>query len=165
MARSVFYSFHFKDIFRVMVVRKRWVTYGGQRISGVIDHTEFDKIKQKGDGSVKQWINQQLNGTTATVVLIGEETLNRPYVQYEIQQSIARGNAVIGVYINTIKDINGNTCNACHRHVMIDNSFFPVYFDEIADGIYDYIRQDGYRYLDSWVETAVYKKKIQALLK
>ena len=115
MARSVFYSFHYQnDISRVMIVRNRWVTYGGQIVSGIIDHAEFEELKRTGDRAIKNWINGQLHGTSATVVLIGAETLNRPYVQYEICQSINKGNALIGVYINNLKDLSGNTSTACY---------------------------------------------------
>ena len=104
MARSVFYSFHYQnDISRVMIVRNRWVTYGGQIVSGVIDHAEFEKIKRSGEASI----------------LIGAETLNRPYVQYEICQSRNKGNALIGVYINNLRDLSGNTSIACNRHTCI----------------------------------------------
>lgn len=157
MARSVFYSFHYQnDISRVMVVRKRWVTFGNQLVSGVIDHAEFEKIQRKGDLSIKRWIDQQISGTSVTIVLIGAETLKRPYVQYEICQSLNKGNAIIGVYIHNIKDLAGDTSNACNKHTVIGNKGgIPVYFDEIADGIYDYVNQDGYNNLDLWVEAAV----------
>ena len=156
MARNVFYSFHYQnDIFRVMIVRNRWVTYGGQIISGVIDHAEFEKIQRKGSRMVKDWINEQLHGTSATVVLIGAETLNRPYVQYEIRQSMKKGNALIGVYINNLKDSTGNLSLACNSHTCIGyKNNTQIYFDRIAT-IYDYCRDDGYNNLNLWVESAV----------
>lgn len=158
MARNVFYSFHYQnDIFRVMIVRNRWVTYGGQVVSGIIDHAEFEKIQRKGSRTVKDWINDQLHGTSATVVLIGAETLNRPYVQYEIRQSMKRGNALIGVYINNLKDSSGNISSACNRHTCIGyNNNTQIYFDRIAT-IYDYCSDDGYNNLNLWVESAVKK--------
>lgn len=156
MARSVFYSFHYQnDIFRVMVVRHRWVTYGGQIASGIIDHSEFEKIQRKGSKTVKAWINEQLFGTSATIVLIGSETLNRPYVQYEIRQSMKKGNALLGVYINNLKDSSGNTSVACNRHTCIGyKNDIPIYFDEIAK-IYDYYHDEGYNNLNLWVESAI----------
>lgn len=156
MARSVFYSFHYQnDISRVMIVRNRWVTYGGQKVSGVIDHAEFEKLKRNGDRAIKNWINEQLQGTSATVVLIGSETLNRPYVQYEICQSINKGNALIGVYVNNLKDLSGDTSTACNRHTCIGyNNNNPIYFDNVAP-IYDYYHDDGYNNLNHWVELAV----------
>lgn len=157
MARSVFYSFHYQnDINRVMIVRNRWVTQGGQIVSGVIDHADFEKVKRQGDAAIKEWINSQLNGTSATIVLIGSDTLNRNFVQYEICQSINRGNAIIGVYINKLKDLYGRTTTPCNRHTIIgyrNNS--PIYFDSVASGIYDYVNDDGYSNLGKWVERAV----------
>ena len=160
MARSVFYSFHYQnDISRVMVVRNRWVTFGNQLISGIIDHADFERVKRQGDASIKKWIDSQLNGTSATVVLIGSDTLNRPYVQYEICESIKRGNAIIGVYIHRIRDLIGYTSSVCNQHTVIGyyNNGNPAYFDAIADGIYDYVVNDGYNNLDSWIDTAVRK--------
>lgn len=157
MARSVFYSFHYQnDISRVMIVRNRWVTYGGQIVSGVIDHAEFEKIQRTGDRAIKNWIDTQLQKTSATVVLIGSETLKRPYVQYEICQSINKGNAIIGVYINNLRDLSGNTSVACNKHTCVGqfSNGNPIYFDEIAT-IYDYVHNNGYVNLGSWVETAV----------
>ncbi len=160
MARSVFYSFHYQnDISRVMIVRNRWITYGNQYASGVIDHAEFEKVQRQGDTAIKNWIDSQLQGTTVTIVLIGAETLNRPYVQYEIMKSRERGNAIIGVYINNIKDLKGYTSSACKSHTIVgcDRDGSYVWFYEIADGIYDYVNDNGYYNLGSWVEAAVRK--------
>lgn len=161
MARSVFYSFHYQnDISRVMVVRNRWVTYGGQLISGVIDHAEFEKVQRQGDTAIKRWIDGQLKGTSATIVLIGSETLRRYYVQYEICQSLKQGNAIIGVYVNNIRDFSGRTCLACNPHTSIGtySDGTPVYFDNIAYRIYDYQINDGYNILHRWVEDAVQRR-------
>lgn len=158
MVRYVFYSFHYEnDISRVMTVRNRWVTYGSQKASGIIDRAEFEKVQRKGDTAIKRWIDSQLYGTTATIVLIGAETLNRPYVQYEIMKSRERGNAIIGVYINNIRDMNGYTSLACSRYTVIgrERDGSAVCFDEVADGIYDYINDKGYSNMDSWVEKAI----------
>ena len=162
MARNVFYSFHYtNDINRVMVVRNRWVTQGGQAISGVIDSADFEVIKRQGDAAVYRWINSQLQGTSVTVVLIGAETLIRPFLQYEICESIKRGNAVIGVYINGIVDMRtGYTSSRCNSHTIIgyypDKT--PAYFDEVCDGIYDYNSGNGYGNSGSWVEKAAKDK-------
>ena len=102
-----------------MVVRNRWVTQGGQIVSGVIDHADFEQVKRQGDAAIRRWIDKQLEGTSVTVVLIGADTLNRPYVQYEICESLKRGNSVIGVDINNIKDFNGRTSALCSHHTKI----------------------------------------------
>ena len=102
-----------------MTVRNRWVTYGKQSVSGVIDHADFEKVQRQGKAAIERWIDEQMKGSSCTVVLIGAETLKRPYVQYEICKSVQKGNAVIGVYINGIKDLNGYTSNACNKHTIM----------------------------------------------
>lgn len=159
MARKVFYSYHYQnDISRVMTVRNRWVTYGNQMASGIIDHADFEKVQRQGDAAIKHWIDNQLLGTSATIVLIGSETLKRPYVQYEIMKSRSRGNAIIGVYVNAIKDLNGYTSSACSRYTIVGyENGKAVWFSDVADGIYDYVNDNGYNNLDLWVERAVNK--------
>ena len=152
-----FTVFHYQnDITRVMVVRNRWVTQGGQIVSGVIDHADFEQVKRQGDAAIRRWIDKQLEGTSVTVVLIGADTLNRPYVQYEICESLMRGNAVIGVDIHRIKDFYGRTSMVCNHHTAIGQfeNGRPAYFDDVASGIYDYVYDDGYNNLGRWVEKA-----------
>lgn len=157
MARRVFFSFHYKnDIDRSMIVRNSWVTQG-KEAAGFIDKAEFEQIKRKGDDAVYRWIDKQLEGTSVTVVLIGSDTLNRKFVQYEICKSLEKGNAVIGVRIDKIKDLRSKTSVRGNTHTIIgrykkDNS--PAYFDEIVDGIYDYENDDGYHNLGTWIENA-----------
>lgn len=82
MTRRAFFSFHYKnDVWRANQVRNSWVTQG-KEAAGFIDSAEFEKIKGKGkgDNAVEDWIDEQLKGTSVTVVLIGSETSNRKYV-------------------------------------------------------------------------------------
>jgi hypothetical protein len=58
---------------------------------------------------VKKLIDYGLIGTTVTTVLIGVETSQRKFVDYEIAKSIDRGNGLLEIYINLIKDSKGNT--------------------------------------------------------
>lgn len=157
MARRVFFSFHYEnDINRSMTVRNSWVTQG-KEAAGFIDKAEFEQVKRQGDTAVYRWIDKQLQGTSVTVVLIGSDTLNRPFVKYEICKSIERGNAIIGVYIHNIKDMRTlKYSSKGNAHTIIgyydDNS--PAYFDKICDGLYDYTFQDGYNNLGNWIEKA-----------
>ncbi len=103
MARRVYFAFHFEnDIFRVNQVRNSNVVAGPDR-AGFYDHSEYEEAKRKGDEEIKRLIRDKLNNTTVTVVLIGTETASRPYVKYEIEQSIQRNNGLLGVYIHHLK--------------------------------------------------------------
>ena len=109
MARKVFFSFHYeRDIWRTNVVRNSGVVEG-YAAAGFQDSSLWEEAKKKGDADVKKLIDQGLIGTSVTVVLIGAETSQRKFVDYEIEKSIARGNGLLGIYISGIRDQNGKT--------------------------------------------------------
>lgn len=159
MTRRVYFSFHYEnDISRAMIVRNSWVIEG-QEVAGFNDQAEFEKVKRQDRKRIQNWIDTQLKGTSVTVVLIGSETLERDFVCYEIMQSLKKGNGLIGVYINKLKDLQGSTSRREDSHVIVgcNSDFEPLYFDEICDGIYDYVAEDGYKNLKLWIETAAIK--------
>ncbi len=161
MARRVFFSFNYEnDINRSMVVRNSWVTQG-KEAAVFIDKAEFEQIKRQGDAAIHRWIDKQLEGTSVTVVLIGSETLNRPFVKYEICKSLERGNAIIGVHIHNMKDMKTETVTnkgSIYTIVGYYSDKSPIFFNDICDGIYDYIAQDGYANLGTWIESAAKKR-------
>ncbi len=109
MPRKVFFSFHYeRDIWRTNVVRNSGVVEGAAA-AGFYDASLWEETKKKGDAEVKKLIDKGLTGTSVTVVLIGAETAQRKFVNYEIEQSVARGNGLLGIYISGIKDSKGNT--------------------------------------------------------
>lgn len=162
MARRVFFSFHYEeDISTSMTVRNSWVIKG-KEAAGFVDKAEFEKVKKQGNSAVYNWIDRQLKGTSVTVVLIGKETLNRKFVQYEIIKSIERGNAIIGVYVHRLKGFKPNySLDKCDKHTIIGkySNGNPIYFDDICDGIYDYRLDDGYNNLGRWINRAALSKK------
>jgi MTH538 TIR-like domain (DUF1863) len=103
----VFFSFHYeRDLWRVNVVRNDGAIEGISA-AGFHDASLWEASKKKGDAAVKKLIDSGLDGTTVTVVLIGAETFSRKYVSYEVEQSLARGNGIFGIRINSIKDNDG----------------------------------------------------------
>lgn len=109
VARKVFFSFHFaRDSWRVGQVRNSHVL-GGFEKTPFYDKADWEALKKKGDPAVQRWIDDQLKGTSVTVVLIGRETSTRRWVKYEIKQSIALGRGLLGIDITKIKDSNGLT--------------------------------------------------------
>ena len=141
MARRVFFSFEYvHDVSRAMVVRNSWITQG-REAAGFVDAAAFEEVKRGGDAAVKRWIREQLQGTSVTVVLVGSHTCASKYVQYEIDQSEARGNGLLGIDGSKIKDLSGNTTNRCDR--------IPMGYE-----FYLWNRDDGYRNLGDWIERA-----------
>jgi hypothetical protein len=106
MARSVFFSFHYqRDIWRVNTVRNHFVTRGGYNQSGYWDHSLWEEAKKDGELALKRLINKGLQDTSVTVVLIGAETAQRRWVNYEIEKSHERGNGMLGIYIHNIANL------------------------------------------------------------
>ena len=167
MARRVFFSFHYEnDVNRAMIVRNSWVTQG-KEAAGFIDKAEFEKVKLKGAKAIEDWIDSQLcdpPGTTVTVVLIGEETLSRHYVQYEIIKSLNKGNAIIGVHIHNVADMHTRLGSAKgNPHTVVGERKWTthkedIYFDDIAHSIHDYSNDNGYANLGNWIEAAAKSK-------
>lgn len=153
MARKVFFSFHHAgDILRIGQIRNTWLTKGED--CGYVDAADWEKIKRGGDEAVKRWINDQLNGTSVTVVLIGSQTASRPWVQYEIMQSHKKGNGLLGIYIDGVKDLHGN------YSIRGRNPFELIRLTNstrtLADiyPTYEWVAQNGYQNLGNWIEAA-----------
>lgn len=109
MARVTFFSFHYqRDVWRANVVRKSGVVIG-QAAAGFQDGSIWEEARKKGDAAIKKMIDDALIGTSVTVVLIGAKTAGRTYINYEVEQSIKRGNGILGIHIHNIEDQNGET--------------------------------------------------------
>ncbi|MCD5326782.1 TIR domain-containing protein [Chromobacterium piscinae] len=108
MARRCFFSFHYQDVidFRANVVRNHNVTKADN--GGFFDASIWEGAKKQGDLALKRLINGGLDRTSVTVVLIGSQTYARRWVRYEIMKSIERGNALLGIHINNIRDRHKN---------------------------------------------------------
>lgn len=116
MARKVFFSFKYDDVHRAMNVRNSNVISGVIK-SGFIDKADFEKVERAGDKAIKNWIDDQLSGTSVTVVLVGANTHKSKWVKYEIDQSVARGNGLLTIDISKIADLNGVTTDCCALRV------------------------------------------------
>ena len=127
MARRVFFSFHYqKDIWRTNIIRNSNVVEGAAA-AGFQDASLWEEAKKKGDAAIKKMINDALEGTSVTVVLIGAETAQRTYVTYGIEQSIAKGNGLLGIYINQIADQKGQTATRGAVPDALTKAGAPVY--------------------------------------
>ena len=109
MAKRVFFCFHYEDVkdFRANVVRNHWLTKQDRDASGFFDASIWESARKQGRIGLKRLINDALERTSATCVLIGIKTHSRPWVRYEIFKSLERGNKLLGIYINRIPDKNG----------------------------------------------------------
>jgi MTH538 TIR-like domain (DUF1863) len=140
MARRVFFSFKYDDVWRANIVRNSWVTQGTQA-AGFIDAADFEAVKRRGDDAIKRWIDGQLNGTSVTVVLVGQNTCSSRWVDYEIRKSIEIGNGLLGIDISKIPDSRNQITERCGQ---IPKGF-PFYL---------WKKDDGYKNMGDWIEEA-----------
>ncbi len=157
MARRAFFSFHYeRDIWRASQIRNSWVTKPDRETAGFWDAASWEEVKKKGDEYIKHWIDNQLNGTSVTVVLIGVETNSRPYIDYEIQQSSKIGNGLLAIHIHNIKNQSGITDTQGKNpfdywYKTINGQ--KIYFNQLYS-TYDWVLDYGYNNLGAWVEKA-----------
>lgn len=159
MARKVFFSFHFeRDVWRAGQVRNSWVTKDRES-AGFWDSADWEEVKKKGNAAVEKWIDDQLKGTSVTVVLIGAETSTRPYVGYEIKQSHNKGNGLLGIYIHNMKDVNSKTDTKGLNPLSnwnVERDGKKVSLSDIYPA-YDWVNDDGRNKMGDWIETAATK--------
>ncbi len=158
MARKVFFSFHHNgDIGRIGQVRNSWLTKGED--AGYVDDAKWESIKKLGPESVRRWIDTQLNGTSVTVVLIGKETSERPWVKHEIQQSHEKGNGLLGIYIHNLKDFRTGYVSYKGDNPFTKFTFVNNPSKTLAEvyPVYDWVNDRGYDNLGRWVEEAAKK--------
>ena len=105
MARRVFFSFQYKpDSQRASQVRQIGTIEGNRPATD----NDWETITSGGDPAIKKWIAGQMQGKSCTVVLVGNSTANRKWINYEIVKSWDEGMGVVGVRIHGLKNLDGN---------------------------------------------------------
>ena len=156
MARKVFFSFHYeRDVRRIVQVRNSWVVRPEGEAQPFYDKAEFEEAKRRA-GGIEEWIEQQLKGTSVTVILFGAETYDRKWVRHEIERSYKLKKGMLAIDIHRIKypqkgsDVQGKNPL---DYWSIEKNGRKVYFSEMYE-TYDWVNDDGYKNLSSWIEKA-----------
>jgi MTH538 TIR-like domain (DUF1863) len=127
MARHVFFSFHYqRDVWRITQIRNLGEIVGNGA-AGFHDRSLWEEAKSKGDSVVKKLIDDALHGTSVTVVFIGSQTAGRKFINYEIEKSVARGNGLVGIQINGLKDKDGTTDPVGATPSLLIQNRTPIY--------------------------------------
>lgn len=161
MARRVFFSFHYEnDCRRAAQVRNSNVIQTNTiEAPGFVDKAQWEAVQRQGDNAISSWIRNQMKGTSVTVVLIGSQTVSsdnkvRPWVKFEIDESLKKSNGLLGVYIHSCNDpLTGIDIKGKNPfdHLLFGgtrtrlSTKFPVY---------DWTLDNGRANLGSWIERA-----------
>lgn len=105
MARRCFYSFHYKpDVQRVSQVRQIGSIEGNRPATD----NDWETITGKGESAIKKWIADQMYGKSCTILLVGNNTANRKWINHEIIKSWDEGMGIVGIHIHGLKNLDGN---------------------------------------------------------
>ena len=126
MARRVFFSFHYKYVWKVNQIRSM-PNIIGTAAAGFKDASLWEEAKKKGDKIIKSMIDKGLENTSVTVVFVTYGTINRKYINYEIDKSLERGNGLVAVQIHHLKDQNGQTGSPGVIPAKIEANGFKAY--------------------------------------
>lgn len=157
MARKAFYSFHYKeDNWRVSQVRNMGLIEGNRPATD----NDWETIKSGGDKTIQKWIDDQLNGKSVVIVLIGEKTADRKWINYEIKKAWTEKKGLLGIYIHNLKDSNGDQsskgANPFKAYTVdgtpmqnIVKAYEPPYLT--SSYVYDHIKEN----IADWIEKAI----------
>jgi hypothetical protein len=163
MARKCFFSFHYKpDNWRVSQIRNIGVIEGNRPASD----NDWETITKGGEQKIKKWIDEQMKGKTCTIILVGSNTANRKWINYEIVESWNKGLGVLAIHIHKIKDRLGKqsvkgtnpfyyiTHNSTKKRLStIAKAYDPP--RSSSKGVYNYISEN----INSWIEKAIEIRK------
>ena len=154
--RPVFVSFCYKDdVFRVQEILKMGL-FDGQPL---LSTNDFETVKRKGSKAIQNWIDDQMKFKQCLIVLVGQNTADRPWVQYEIKKADADGRAIFGIYIHNMKDVNGYSRKGKDPFVIVFGyKKYKMY--DTPDGSFG--TMNAYNYIENnitnWIEIAVASK-------
>jgi hypothetical protein len=106
MATSNFVSFHYdRDYWRVQQVLRMGAVEGQEILSA----QDWESVKRKGKAAIEKWIDDQMKGKSAVVVLVGKETASREWCEYEITKAWNDKRPLVGIRIHGLKAVSGTT--------------------------------------------------------
>ena len=162
MRRPVFLSFCYDDdVTRVQLIRNMGMVEEQQ----ILSPNDFEQVRRSGDAAIKRWIDNQLMYKQCVIVLVGENTANRPYVRYEIMKAKEKKIPMFGIYIHNLKDLSGRTSRQGKDpfvEVLGYNSGYkcinPSHIDIDGCRAYNTIKSN----ISSWIEDAIRDNKYRS---
>lgn len=106
MARKCFFSFHYEaDCVRAAQVRQ----IGSIEGNAPAKDNDWEEVVGGGDKAIEKWISEQMEGKTCMVLLVGEHTANRKWINHEIVKAWNEGLGIVAVRIHGLKNFDGET--------------------------------------------------------
>lgn len=75
--------------------------------------TETKDVRSEGKSAIRNHLSPKLTGAAAVIVIVGENTHNRPWVDYEVQHALSHHKKVLRV---RLPDTTGGPPSALRNH-------------------------------------------------
>ena len=97
MPKSVFVSHVYED----MAARNNLITWAQRGLLGpdVVITGESEDVRQHGQRAIQSHLSPKLQGAAAVIVLVGNDTHNHRWIEYEAQHALSNRKLVIPVRI------------------------------------------------------------------
>lgn len=121
---------------------------------------KWEEVTNGGAKAIKEWIDNNMSGKSCVIVLVGENTAGRKWINYEIEKAWNDGRGIFGIYIHKLKDSNGDQSEKGEnpfeeftiggkKMSSIVKCYNPPY--STSKNVYDYI----YENIEDWIEKAI----------
>ena len=161
MARSVFFSFYYRDdAVRVSQIKQ----IGSVEGQPVCAANKWEEVERGGDAAIQKWIDDNMKGKSCLIVLTGQRTAGRKWVNYEIKKAWDSGKGVLGIHIHNLKNFSGlqsskgaNPFSGFTVGAEPLTKYVKVYDPpySVSTQVYDYIKNN----IETWTETAISARK------
>ena len=171
--RQVFFSFRYSyDSWRAAQIRNM----GKVSDESTFSDNDWEKVRSNSAEKIEAWIKDQMKVRSCVIVLIGEHTQGRKWINYEIEEAWKNGKGIVGIYIHGLKDVLGEQAQKgknpfedfcidttinyiAHRHDTIDSNeknlakvvkaYNAPYLN--SQNVFNYIKDNIY----TWIEEAI----------
>ncbi|WP_392507845.1 TIR domain-containing protein [Naumannella halotolerans] len=128
MAKTVFYSFHYdRDVHRVQLVRNINALEG----QPLLNAQDWESVRRDGDAAIEKWINDQMAYKKAVIVLVGQQTAGRKWVNYEINKAWQDKKPLLGVRIHGLSSMG--SVDRAGSSPFSSSSGIPVFDPTVSD--------------------------------
>ena len=94
--KNVFISHHGEDDEHVQELKSKLAERGCQIRNSSVDSTKPNELEN--ESKIKEMLKERISWASTLICLIGYETYNREWVEWEIEQAHLMGKKIIGVF-------------------------------------------------------------------
>lgn len=106
--QHVFISHYSGDVQKLRDLKMKLASYGCIVNNSSLEEDRDNKAIHKGkivsDAVIARFLRSGIQWAKTVIILLGEHTAERPWVNYEIRNAHLKGKQIIGIYLHGCKD-------------------------------------------------------------